>query len=238
MRQWGLAFHMYADDNNDYVPEEGDTMSAINSTGSSTATDNLDYAWYNCVAPTITQPPLVKLYGAFSSPFNPPLPQSSTIFSDPGAPDPNPAFYKLDTALNGIKKTYFMYGENTRLCVNFSSRTTSPFPAQTKLANIVRPTDTIFLAEVNGNAVNPDGTSSATAANSTVSGYYSIARHSHNKLGNFSMCDGSSRSARTNDFWEPQTIADGLISNPVNTGQAEWSTPRAMYWYPSSSTPN
>ena len=53
----------------------------------------------------------------------------------------NPAFYKLDTALNGIKKPYFMYGENSRLCVNFGSRTTTPYPAQTKIANIVRPTD-------------------------------------------------------------------------------------------------
>ena len=52
------------------------------------------------------------------------------------------------------------------------------------------------------------------------------------------MVDGSSISAKTNSFWEPQNIADGTSSSPVNTGQAEWAKPREIYWYPSPSTPN
>jgi hypothetical protein len=52
------------------------------------------------------------------------------------------------------------------------------------------------------------------------------------------MVDGSAISARTNDFWEPQNIADGTSSVPPNTGQAEWSTTRNIYWYPTPTTPN
>src|SRR5271170_5214853 len=49
MRQWGLGFHMYTDDNSDIVPEEGNAGNAINNTGSATTADNFHYAWYNCV---------------------------------------------------------------------------------------------------------------------------------------------------------------------------------------------
>src|SRR5271170_314160 len=36
MKQWGLAFTMYAQDNSDFVPEEGNVNAAINSGGSAT----------------------------------------------------------------------------------------------------------------------------------------------------------------------------------------------------------
>src|SRR5436853_505202 len=44
MKQWGLAGKMYADDNGDQVPEEGDTVAQINSI--TAGSDNRD-AWYN-----------------------------------------------------------------------------------------------------------------------------------------------------------------------------------------------
>jgi len=234
MRQWGLGFHIYTDDNNDVVPEEGNTVQAINYPGSSTTADNLDYAWYNCVAPAISQPPLVNLYGGFGHPFDPPLPDSQSIYSCPSAPTPNSKFYNLSTPANAIKKAYFMYGENGRLCINVGT-IASTGVHQTRLSDIKKPTDTIFLAEVNGNA-ELGGVSTAGTSQSNQTGYHcDFARHSYNKLDNFAMCDGSSRSARTNDFWETQGVADGV---PTNDGQAEWAQPRAMYWYPSPTTPN
>src|SRR5690242_15789844 len=62
MKQWGLGFIMYAQDNREIVPEEGDTSSPITSLGSATAVDNKDYAWYNAVPISISMPSLVSLY--------------------------------------------------------------------------------------------------------------------------------------------------------------------------------
>ena len=121
LRQWGLGFRIYTDDNTDFVPEEGNTENAINDPGSATTSDNFHFAWYNCVPPTISQPPLINLYGALSHPFDPPLPGSQSIFSCPGAPDPDKT-YNLTSPLTAIQKAYFMYGENGRLCVNYGSQ--------------------------------------------------------------------------------------------------------------------
>lgn len=235
MRQWGLGFHMYADDNRDAVPDEGNVTAAINDPGGPTATDNYDYAWYNCVAPTISQPRLVDLYGANGHATNAPLPGSPTIFSCPAAPDPDPAL-GFQNPLR-VAKAYFMYGENGRLCINFSTRATTGV-SQTKLSTLVKPSDTIFLAEVDDNTPDPN-TGTVDPAQSNVTAQYSIARHNNKKVGIFSMCDGSARSAHTNEFWEPPPMSNGTGSTPQNTGEMEWdSGDRTMYWYPSSATPN
>ena len=232
LRQWGLGFTMYSQDNQDKVPEEGNTGNPIDDPGSATTANNLDYAWYNCVAPTISQPKLIILYGGFGNPFNPPLPSSHSIYACPAAPNPNPAYYA--NGAPSLQKAYFMYAENSRICVNFGTIAAGQ-GTQTKLAQVLKPSSTVFVAENDPNStINPP----PPAASSATTGFYAAARHSHNKLGNFSMVDGSAMSARTNDFWEPQTIADGISSTPVNTGQAEWATPRNIYWYPTPTTPN
>jgi prepilin-type N-terminal cleavage/methylation domain-containing protein len=227
-RQWSLAFRMYCDDNRDYVPEEGNTSADINDPGSATATDNFDYAWYNCVAPTVNQPKLISLYGAFGFPPNPPVPQNNTIFSCPSAPKPLTSLgYTTPLTVN---KAYFMYGENARLCVNYSTRVEKGAP-QTRMTDVLKPSDTVFLAEVDGDSAT-DGPSQ-----SNVTGYYAIARHDYKKLGIFAMCDGSARTARTNDFWRSQGEAD---DDYTVTGSIalEWEKPRPIYWYPTPMTPN
>jgi hypothetical protein len=61
-----------------------------------------------------------------------------------------------------------------------------------------------------------------------VTGQYAIARH--DKRGEFALCDGSARAARTNDFWRDSTES--------NSAQSEWSIERKIYWYPTQYTPN
>src|SRR5208282_6887138 len=45
LKQWGLGFHVYSDDSGDIVPEEGNTVDAINCQGTATTADNYDYPW-------------------------------------------------------------------------------------------------------------------------------------------------------------------------------------------------
>ena len=224
MKQWGLAFRMYSDDNNDYVPDEGNTLQTINYAGATGSFDNKNYAWYNIVPVSISQPSLVSLYPPQAT-GKQPLPGSSTLFSCPSAPDPTVA-QGYSNPLNA-NKAYFMYAESSAICVDYSTRYNSSGQRtgvlQTKLSDIKIPTDTIFLAE-------QDTTTATAPSESVTNGKYSAVRHSNNKLENFAMCDGSCRTARTNEFWRD--------SSTYYSASAEWATSRTMYWYPSPTTPN
>jgi prepilin-type N-terminal cleavage/methylation domain-containing protein/prepilin-type processing-associated H-X9-DG protein len=206
LRQWGLAFRMYADENGDKVPEEGNTVLTINNAVNGVA-------WYNVVSVTVSQPALTNLYMN----GNPPLPGSSTIYSCPACPDPANSAAPYSTPLN-MNRAFFMYGENGRLCVNAGN-------AQTKLAGVTRPTDTIFMAEVD-----PNSKDNTSPAQSNVTGQYAVGRHGNGKIGNFALCDGSSRGVKTNEFLRTSTDS--------NSSASEWATERTIYWYPTATTPN
>jgi hypothetical protein len=212
---------MYCDDFRDFVPEEGNSLAAINNPGSPGPTgsaDNLHTAWYNVCTPYVALPSLVQLYMA----TNAPIPSSASIFSCPScaSPDPNiyPNYPPLKTA-----KAFFMYGENNRLCVNFG--TVASGATQTKLGTLPKPSATVFIAEQDPN------TTGLGAAESGVTERYAVARHG--KVGNFALCDGSSRSAHTNDFEPPSSIG-----STYSTAAVEWSAAPhpALYWWPTPTT--
>jgi prepilin-type N-terminal cleavage/methylation domain-containing protein len=229
MRQWGTAFIMYCSDNRELVPEEGNTANSIGDPGSATTADNLDYAWYNCVAPTINQPKLIALYGGFGNAKNPPLPTSPTIYSCPACPNPNTALGYANPPT--VNKAFFMYAENSRICVN-AGTIAAHKGVQTRVTTVVNPSQTVFVAENDPNSTlggNPTASESATTA------FYAAARHSYNKYSNLTMVDGSAITAPTNYFKETQTMADG---GAAADGSLEWSAPRRIYWYPSPTTPN
>ncbi len=146
-KQWGLAFRLYADDSEDKIPEEGNTVVPI------VDPQNAD-AWYNLVAPTIGQQAMTNLYQS----GNPPIPGRGGIYACPSAPQP--------AAPPTTAKAYFMYGENGRICVNKSTR-----PGPNKFSNIRKPTDTVVIAEADG------ASPTAGAAQSNVTGQYAIGRH-------------------------------------------------------------
>lgn len=244
MKQWGIGFHMYMDDNRDYVPEEGNAGDGINSqgipSGPNATADNLDYAWYNTIPQMLGLKRLVDLYQMGT----PPVPESGSIFSCPSCPDPvttAPISYQNPPT---VRQAFFMYGENARLCVNFGTIAQGK-GTQTKLASIVKPSQTVSLAELDPNSTvnlsDYGGTSSGSfpASLSEVTGFYAIARHDNKRLGNFAMADGSCKSARTNEFYRTQPVADAGYNPQTGVIATEWSHPtNTMYWYPSPYTPN
>src|SRR5262249_4325671 len=136
-------------------------------------------AWYNRVSTMIGQPSLVTLYTT----KNPPLPSDKSIFSCPMSPWP--AF------VPSMAQAFFMYGMNGRLCINRSTRTGPPPRSNTRLSSVLKPSDTIFVGEVEGNAA-------TDPAQSNVTGRYAVGRH--NRRGQFALCDGSARAIQTNEF--------------------------------------
>jgi prepilin-type N-terminal cleavage/methylation domain-containing protein len=217
MKQWALGFKLYADDNGDGVPEEGNTSASIADT---VLSRNGTEAWYNSIPTLLGLPTLVYLYKT----GNAPLPGSQTIFSCPVCPEPDTSYS------NPLKftKAFFMYAENSRICVNYNTRyTAAGVPTgvqQTKFSAIKLPTDTILIAEQDPH------TATNITSSSVTTGYYAVARHGYGKVGNFAMADGSFRSARTNDFMRDV--------NEANDATKEWSKERPMYWYPTPNTPN
>jgi prepilin-type N-terminal cleavage/methylation domain-containing protein/prepilin-type processing-associated H-X9-DG protein len=211
LKQWGVAFRMYTDDFNDVVPEEGNVGLPV------VDPVNID-AWYNSVTPYIGSQTLSNLYR--SSPPNPPVPGSRTIFSCPSTPDFRRAANPYADPPT-FARALFMYGENGRLCINKGGPTRTV--GNTKLSGVKKPSDTIFIAEVDPNAPENGNTSQ-----SNVTGQYAVARH--DKRGNFAFCDGSARGGKTNDFIR--------TSGESNSAAQEWAVERRMYWYPSSTTPN
>jgi prepilin-type N-terminal cleavage/methylation domain-containing protein/prepilin-type processing-associated H-X9-DG protein len=216
-KQWGLAFRLYTDDNHDIVPEEGNTGNSINDPGSATSANNRDTAWYNVVPVMLSQPTLVSLYIA----NNPPMPDSGTIFSCPSAPLPDPTVFSGGPKLS---KAFFMYGENSRLCVNFGT-IASGAASQTKLTQVKNPSQTVFVTELDSNANN------TSAALSVVTGQHTVGRHTKNKSCNISFCDGSAALVHTNDAARPVS---------ETTAPLEWADggSHPVIWFPTPTTQN
>jgi len=235
-RQWGLAFKMYGDDSDDNVPEEGNTGDSI--AGIPPSSNNRTAAWYNTVPIFINQPSLVTMYQQHT----PPVPGSSSIFmcpvvapiNQPQPGDPSGVGYTGSPYADPpiFTKAFFVYAENSRICVNFGTRYNNgyanPIPtgvAQTKFSGMKRASDTILVAEQD-QTTTPDNQPSE----SVTTGAFAVARHSRGKLGVFTMADGSSKTFRYDQFTRDVTTA--------NSSAAEWSTNRDVYWYPAPDTQN
>ena len=179
---------MFSDDNDDFCPYEG-SGGAINSGA------NLD-AWCNTV------PPLIGLPALKDMPEQPTV-ATKSIFACPAAA-------KKLTAQPTPSNPYFMYGFNSRMDPNTVA-------AKFTRGIVVRPTDTILIAE-NNEGMFP-----------SVTGKFALARH--DKKGEFTFVDGHAELIHTNDFFRT-TAEDNSSINEWNPAK-----PRKVYWYPYAGAP-
>jgi len=222
LKQWGVAVKMYADDNRDFVPEEGNITKTIFDTS-----ENFE-AWYNKVAFYCGNKALKDMYLGGTSAM--PVPGSTSIYSCPSARPPL-------TGQPSLQKAYFMYGENNRLCVNRGTRAAGE--PQTKFAQIRKPANVIVFGEVDD-----DGTALSLSG---VQGKYGIARHPSNLTpngydtrGNFTMADGHCAAYKPEEFnpvndpnHKTGSAAEEWLTNPADqSSYTSWS----CYWYPNPST--
>jgi prepilin-type N-terminal cleavage/methylation domain-containing protein/prepilin-type processing-associated H-X9-DG protein len=119
VKQWGYAFFMYEDDNNDIFPYEG--SSADISTGLNAN------AWYNSTTPYIGSPKLADLYLQ----GKPPIRGGKGIFVCPNATN--------TVTAPTVTTAIFMYGFNNRMDPNGA--------AYFKRSQCIRPTETVTFTE-------------------------------------------------------------------------------------------
>ena len=122
VKQWGLAFWMYEDDNDDYFPYEGQAMTALDD-------PNNAAAWYNTATVYMSLPSLLTLYQQNTVP----VPGSKSIFTCPSvrrAPVPDPPT---------IAQPYFMYGFNNRMDPNGA--------AQFRRTQVLKTVETVTFTE-------------------------------------------------------------------------------------------
>jgi prepilin-type N-terminal cleavage/methylation domain-containing protein/prepilin-type processing-associated H-X9-DG protein len=127
MHQWGLAFSMYCEEWNDYIPPEGVSSPAI----------ALPYGWYTVLPPYLNTPSLITLYAQ----GKPPTPMTKSIYSCPSTTNypANP----LDT------EPFYMYGMNNRMDPNGVS--------QFKRSQCIKPSETLMFCENEGSFSSTNG---------------------------------------------------------------------------------
>jgi prepilin-type N-terminal cleavage/methylation domain-containing protein/prepilin-type processing-associated H-X9-DG protein len=213
MRQWGIAFGLYADDWNDYFPYEGQFGQPIDSVGTGGFPGNLN-AWYNVLPQYIGQPRLVDLYNA----NKPPLPKVRSIWSCPSATS------TVSAASISISSPYFMYAFNARMDPNNGSTCPpgagSPPDCRFKRSQMTNPSATLVLCE-------SDGPGGSVGANT------SVARHSGGQ--NFVLGDGHAEWISFNNYCRgggacPQNYSDA-------TSIQEWQQNAKYKWFPFMGAP-
>ena len=122
LRQWGIAYRQYADDNQDCLPRRGQGVKPL---------EQIDRPedWFNAL------PPYLKLQ-SYQQLFNNNqrlIARSQSLFVCPSASDPG-------------GKHFLPYGMNMNLCPWGNSGDTEP----TKLNDVIRPTQVVAMADAPG----------------------------------------------------------------------------------------
>ena len=124
LRQWGLAYRMYADDFEDYLPRRGQGVQVL-------AEIDRPTDWFNALPPYFGQPSYLDLADSGRRPN--PGDQSVFVCPDAVAPDTT---YSWAT-------NFLAYGMNMNLCPWI-------LPAPTKYTEVVQPMMVVALADAPG----------------------------------------------------------------------------------------
>jgi prepilin-type N-terminal cleavage/methylation domain-containing protein len=126
LRQWGLAFNMYASDNDDFLPRRGQGVQPL-------ATINRPTDWFNALPVYFSLPMFEQMVSNNATPAV----QSPSVFICPTAPNTNALIPNANT-------NYFLpYGMNMNLCPwNLALPTT--------LTQVVKPIYVVAMAEAPG----------------------------------------------------------------------------------------
>lgn len=122
LRQWGLAYRQYADDNEDYLPRRGQGVKPLNQI-------DRPEDWFNALPPYFKSPTYQQLF-TNSQRFTP---QSQSVFVCPSAIDPG-------------SNHFLPYAMNMNLCPWGNSGTTDP----TRFGDVSDPAQVVSLADGRG----------------------------------------------------------------------------------------
>lgn len=123
VRQWGIAFKLYTDDNHDEFPFDGTPSQAIHQ-------GRNKKAWYNVIPPKMSKDSLVELYRQ----KRPPLPGTRTMFNCP-----TPVTRRAVTNASP-SRPWFMFGMNGRLIPDGGTD-------KVHEADVSRPDQTILITD-------------------------------------------------------------------------------------------
>ena len=157
-KQWGLAMHLYALDNDDNIPRDGMGASGTYSPG--TSGDHLDpYAWFNAMPSLVGERTLIQYYADTSDGTanhqRYPFPGGrGKIFHCPSAK--MTAAEVTDPAVNatGGVEGFFSYGMNIDLKRisttggGYANSDAAPHPKMPKISTIRRQTDTVLMFDM------------------------------------------------------------------------------------------
>ncbi|MDB6111046.1 MAG: N-terminal cleavage protein [Pedosphaera sp.] len=227
LRQWGLALHISAGDNNDTMPRDGTDnggqygVDTGKTTGAGSPVD--EFAWFNILPPAVANLPLSTYYGMTGSPKTRfPFPDNnvSKMWHCPMA-----KAAPTDNFLNGGTFGFFSYVMNLDLKLLTSINNgvvgnSYTYPEMPKIANTPHVSSAVLLTEV---AFSP--TLENYVASPDRNGIFPAARWSyfpkrHNNRGTLVFVDGHAAIYKWDDVY-----------NKVATGREEKFNPD-VWWNP------
>ena len=200
MRQWGIALHLSATDNNDAVPRDGTDSGGQYGvdTGATTGPGSPqdDNAWFNVLPPVVADKPL-------STYFNQPGGNTQAKFPFPGNgigklwECPTAKAASGDTFLQSGGFGFFSYVMNLDLKLNTSINNgvvgnSAVYPNMPKLSNVRNPSYVILMTEVAFSPTLEPYTSTPTRNGIFPASRWSYFSKRHNDRGVLVFMDGHS----------------------------------------------